>query len=166
MNGTTAANGVFYVETNVIVQSSPGSEASPWQATIIARDSINYSGSPSLKPYPTSDTELEGIMLMTGNDLKITGNVALTGQGGAILAHQQLILSGTITIDGYIFAGDGSPSWTGDPFPTSSSGTDLGGSHSMSGNPTIHYNCNQVNCTNEACSLPKVAIAAGSWTEF
>ena len=166
MSGTTAADGVFYVETGVVIQSSPGSEGSPWQATIIARDSINYSGSPALKPYPTSDTELQGIMLMTGNDLKITGNVALDGQGGAILAHQQLILSGTITIDGYIFAGDGSPTWTGDPFPTSSSGTDLGGSHSMSGNPTIHYNCNQVNCTNDACSIPKVAIVAGSWTEF
>jgi Tfp pilus assembly protein PilX len=166
MSGQTAADGVFYVETDVVVQSSPGSEASPWQATIIARDSINYSGSPALKPYPTSDTELQGIMLMTGNDLKITGSVALAGQGGAILAHQQLILSGTITIDGYIFAGDGSPSWTGDPFPTSSSGIDLGGSHSMSGNPTIHYNCNQVNCTNDACSIPKVAIVAGSWTEF
>jgi hypothetical protein len=166
MSGTTAADGVFYVETNVVVQSSPGSEATPWQATIIARDSIDYSGSPALKPYPTSDTELEGIMLMTGNDLKITGSVALEGQGGAILVHQQLILSGTITIDGYVFAGDGSPTWTGDPFPTSSSGTDLGGSHSMSGNPTIHYDCNQVNCTNDACSIPKVAIVAGSWTEF
>ncbi|MFB3062893.1 MAG: hypothetical protein ACE10C_16140, partial [Candidatus Binatia bacterium] len=121
---------------------------------------------PALKPYPTSDTELQGIMLMTGNDLKITGSVALAGQGGAILAHQQLILSGTITIDGYLFAGDGSPSWTGDPFPTSSSGTDLGGSHSMSGNPTIHYDCNQVECNNSACGLPAVKIAAGSWTEF
>jgi hypothetical protein len=105
-------------------------------------------------------------MLMTGNDLKITGSVALVGQGGAILVHQQLILSGTITIDGYVFAGDGSPTWTGDPFPIGSSGTDLGGSHSMSGNPTIHFDCNQVNCTNDACSVPKVTIVAGSWTEF
>ncbi len=166
MNGTTAADGVFYAETYVIVQSSPGSEASPWQATIVARDSINYSGSPSLKPYPTSDTQLQGIMLMTGNDLRISGSVALVGQGGAILAHQQLILTGTITIDGYIFAGDGSPSWTGDPFPTSSSGKDLGGTHSMSGNPTINYNCNQVVCNNSVCGLPSVKIAAGSWTEF
>ena len=166
LSGQTAADGVFYAETDVVVQSSPGTEASPWQATIIARDSINYSGSPALKPYPTSETELQGIMLMTGNDLKITGSVALAGQGGAILAHQQLILNGTITIDGYIFAGDGSPTWTGDPFPTSSSGTNLGGSHSMSGNLTVHYNCNQVNCTNDACSIPKVAIVAGSWIEF
>ncbi len=166
MSGTTAADGVFYVETGVVVQRSPGSDGSPWQATIIARDSIDYSGSPALKPYPTSDTELQGIMLMTGNDLQISGSVALAGQGGAILAHQQLILSGTITIDGYVFAGDGSPSWTGDPFPTSSSGTDLGGSHSMAGNPTIHYDCNQVMCTNSACGLPSVRIAAGSWTEF
>jgi len=166
LSGTTAADGVFYAETYIVIQSSPGTEASPLQATIIARDSINYSGSPALKPYPTSDTELQGIMLMTGNDLKITGSVALAGQGGAILVHQQLILSGTITIDGYVFAGDGSPSWTGDPFPIGSSGTDLGGSHSMSGNLTIHYDCNQVVCNNSACGLPSVKITAGSWTEF
>lgn len=166
VTGTTAANGVYYVETNVVVQSSPGDSSTPWQATIIARDSIDWSGSPSIKPYPTSDTELQGLMIVTGNDLKISGGVSLEGQGGAILVHQQLILSGNITIDGYVFAGDGLPTWTEDPFSNSSSGTDLGGSHSMSGNPTIHYDCNQVTCNNEACGVPKVTVTAGSWTEM
>ncbi|MEE8074920.1 MAG: pilus assembly PilX N-terminal domain-containing protein [Candidatus Binatia bacterium] len=166
LSGQTAADGVFYVETDVIIQSSPGTESTPWLGTIIARDSIKWSGSPVIKPYPTSDAQLLGIMLMTGNDLKISGNVSLDGQGGAILVHQQLILSGNITIDGYILAGDGTPTWTGDPFPIGSSGTDYGGTHSMSGNPTINYNCNQVVCNNSACGLPSVKIAAGSWTEF
>ncbi len=166
VSGQTADNGVFYAETDVVVQSSPGDASTPWLATIIARDSINYGGSPALKPYPTSDTELQGVMLMTGNDLKITGSVSLDGQGGAILAHQQLILSGTITIDGYIFAGDGLPTWTEDPFSIASSGTDLGGSHSMSGNLEIHYDCDQVVCNNSACSVPKVTVVAGSWTEL
>jgi len=162
----TTADGVFYAETAVYVSGNPGSAETPWQATIIARDSIEWSGNPDVKPYPTSDAQLQGIMMMTGNDLKISGNAGIDGQGGAVLVHQQLDISGEITVDGYILAGNGSPTWTGDPFSTSSSGTDLVGTHTMSGNPTIQYDCNQVVCTNSACGLPSVKIAAGSWTEF
>jgi len=158
----TAADGVFYAETAVYVSGNPGSAQTPWQATIITRDSIEWSGNPVVKPYPTSDTQLQGIMIMTGNDLKIGGNAGIDGQGGAILVHQQLDVSGAITLDGYILAGNGLPTWTEDPFSTSSSGTDLVSSHTMSGNPTIHYDCNQVVCTNSACGLPSVKIAAGA----
>ncbi len=166
VSGDTAADGVFYAETAVHVSGNPGSTATPWQATIIARDSIEWSGNPDVKPYPTSDAQLQGIMIMTGNDLKISGNAGINGQGGAVLVHQQLDVSGSLTLDGYFIAGNGSPTWTGDPFPTSSSGTDLVSTHTMSGNPIIHYDCNQVVCNNSACGLPTVKITAGSWTEF
>ncbi len=166
ISDNSAADGVFYVEDRVTISGNVGSPSTPWQATIIARDSIEWTGNPDVKPYPTSDAQLQGIMIMTGNDLKMSGGAGIDGQGGAVLVHQQLMVSGNITIDGYILAGNGLPTWTGDPFPTSSSGTDLVSTHSMSGNPTIHYDCNQVVCTNSACGLPSVKIAAGSWTEF
>ena len=166
ISGDSAADGVFYVEERVTISGNVGSPSTPWQATIIARDSIEWSGNPDVKPYPTSDAQLQGIMIMTGNDLKISGNAGIDGQGGAVLVHQQLDVSGSLTLDGYILAGNGSPTWTGDPFPTSSSGTDLVPNHTMSGNPIIHYDCNQVVCNNSACGLPSVKIMAGSWTEF
>ena len=162
----SAADGVFYVEQNVIISGNVGSPSIPWQATIIARDSIEWSGNPDVKPYPTSDAQLQGIMIMTGNDLKMSGNAGVDGQGGAVLVHQQIDISGNVNLDGYILAGNGAPTWTGDPFPTSSSGTDLVPSHTMSGNPTIDYDCNQVVCNNSACGLPSVKISSGSWTEF
>ena len=163
--GGSPQNGVFYAETSVAITGSPGSVASPWEATIIARDSIDWGGSPSVRPYPTADPQLQDILIVTGNDLKIGGNLGLSGQGGAVLVHQQIGFSGTVTIYGYVFAGNGTPTWSGDPFSSNTSGTNLVDSQSVSGNPTIIYDCGGIPCNNPACGIPKVEMVAGSWRE-
>ena len=162
---STAADGVFYVETSVKIQGSPGTDSQPWEATIIARDSIEWSSNAIIKPFGTTNVELKGITLVTGNDLKISGSAGIAGEGGAILVHQQFKMSGSSEVDGFIVVGDGKPTWAGDPFATSTSGDDLSSTNSMSGNPKITYDCQQVECDNAACGVPKVKISAGTWTE-
>ena len=84
ISSNVAADGVFYSESAVQVTGSPGTSILPWQATIIALDSITISGSPHIKPYPTTSTDLQNHLLLAGNDLKITGNVTANYAGGAL----------------------------------------------------------------------------------
>jgi hypothetical protein len=159
--GGTPADGVFYAEGKVEVASSPGSNASPWKVTIIARDDIKISGNPALQPYPTTSTGLQNTLLVTGNDLEISGNPDADNAVGAILVHQQVKLSGNPSISGFIISGDGNPTWTGDPFPPSvaSSGVTL---NEISGNVTLTYDCN-VGCSGPGCPPPRVVLL--TWRE-
>jgi hypothetical protein len=139
VSGSSAADGVFYSEGKVEISGSPGNSSFPWQATIIARDDIKISGHPHIKPYPTTSDDLKNHLLVTGNDLQISGPMTADYAGGAILVHQQLEISGDPKINGFVIAGDGQPTWSGDPFPpaVSSSGVSY---NEISGNPTITYN--------------------------
>ncbi|MBI4489697.1 MAG: pilus assembly PilX N-terminal domain-containing protein [Deltaproteobacteria bacterium] len=161
VSGNSTANGVFYSEGKVDVFGSPGSSSSPWQATIIARDDIRISGSLHIKPYlPTSD-DLKNHLLVTGNDLEISGNIGADYAAGAILVHQQFRISSSPKINGFIIAGDGQPTWTGDPFPPSvfPSGVMI---NEISGNPIITYN-SDFGCNGPGCPPPTVAML--TWLE-
>lgn len=168
VTGKSAANGVFYSESKVEISESPGSTASPWQATIIARDSIRISGNTHIQPYPTTSEDLQNHLLVTGNDLMIESNLHANYANGAILVHQQIEISGTPgELRGFIIAGDGQPTWNGDPFPLANSGTNFPGANpsptmnKISGNPSITYSCD-FGCLGPGCPPPKVGIA--SWT--
>lgn len=143
VSGNSAASGIFYGEGRVEVSGNPGSSSSPWQATIIARDSIKISGNPSIVPFANSPESLQNMLILTGNDLEISGNPLVTGTpggvwtGGGIFAHQQVKISGNPEITGFIIAGDGQPTWPGDPFPDGPPGVTI---NEVSGNPTITYN--------------------------
>jgi hypothetical protein len=158
VSGSSAANGIFYSEVKVEVSGSPGNASSPWLSTIIARDDIKISGSPDIKPYPTASNDLKNHLLVTGNDLEISGYLEANyaGGAGAILAHQQVKISGNPTINGFIIAGDGQPTWDGDPFPpsVSSSGVTV---NEISGNPTITYNAD-FDCLGPGCPPPTVLM--------
>ncbi|MBI2360363.1 MAG: pilus assembly PilX N-terminal domain-containing protein [Deltaproteobacteria bacterium] len=136
VTGNSAANGVFYAEGRVEIAGNPGSASSPWQATIVARDSVKISGNPEVVPYGSVGESLQNIFLLTGNDLEISGNPSLKGTGGGLFAHQQVKVSGNPYIKGFIMAGDGQPTWSGDPFPDSAAGVTM---NEVSGNPTIVY---------------------------
>lgn len=161
VSGNSAANGVFYSEGQTKISGSPGSTANPLQATIIARDSIEISGTPNIKPYPTSSDELKNHLLVTGNDLKISGNMKANYEKGAILVHQQFEISGNPEIAGFIISGDGLPTWTGDPFGPSQSNSGVTVNR-INGNPTITYACD-FGCTGPGCPPPTVGTA--SWAQ-
>ena len=137
VSGNSAVDGIFYAEGQVKVSGNPGSQTTPWQATIVARDTITFSGNPSIQPYPTTSWDLQNILLVTGNDLEISGNPTASGYEGALLAHQQVKINGNPVIDGFVLATDGMPSWSGDPFTDRSLGVTM---NEISGNPTITYN--------------------------
>lgn len=164
VSGSSAADGVFYAESPVVVSGSPGSVSTPWQATVIARDSISWSGNPVVKPYPTTEPQLQNIMVATGNDLTIGGNMGMSGQPGAILVHQQINFSGNPTIYGYTLVGNGEPTWAGDPFSTSTSGYNLSSVSSVSGNPTFYYDCGTPTCRHPSCGMAKASVLA--WQEI
>ncbi len=137
VSGNSASNGIFYTEGRAEVSGNPGSTSNPWQATIISRDSIKISGNPEIVPFSSLPESLENVLLVTGNDLEISGNPSVAGNGGGFFAHQQVKISGNPSIKGFVMAGDGQPTWTGDPFSASSPGVTM---NEVSGNPTITYN--------------------------
>lgn len=136
VSGNSAASGIFYAEGAVQISGNPGSPSSPWEATIVARDSVKISGNPEIVPFASSLEGLEHIFVLTGNDLEISGNPSVKGTGGGLFAHQQVKISGNPYIKGFVMAGDGNPTWSGDPFPNGSPGVTL---NEVSGNPTIVY---------------------------
>ena len=158
VTGNSAANGVFYAEGRVEIAGNPGSPSSPWQATIIARDSIKIAGNPEIVPYASVGESLQNILLLTGNDLEISGNPSVTGNGGGLFAHQQVKVSGNPYIKGFVMAGDGQPTWSGDPFPDGSPGVTM---NEVSGNPTIVYNA-EVGVS----LLPPAVIQIGWYQSF
>jgi len=137
VSGDSVVDGIFYAEGRVNVSGNPGSQTTPWQTTIVARDTITFSGNPSIQPYPTTSWELQNILLVTGNDLEISGMPTASGYEGALLAHQQVKINGNPVIDGFVLATDGMPSWSGDPFTDRSLGVTM---NEIPGNPTITYN--------------------------
>lgn len=57
--------------------------------------------------------------------------------GGGLFAHQQVKISGNPSIKGFVMAGDGQPTWTGDPFTDGAPEVTM---NEVSGNLTITYN--------------------------
>jgi hypothetical protein len=158
VGGSSAADGVFYSEGQIEIGGNPGSSSTPWQATLISRDSMKINGTPYIKPYPTSSTDLQNQLFITGNDLEISGNVEVMTanyEPAAILVHQQVKISGNPQRNGFIIAGDGKPTWTGDPFTNSSEGVPY---NEISGDPLLNYGCD-FTCTGPACLGSKFSMA-------
>lgn len=143
VSGTTAANGVFYSETTVAISGSPGTDIVPWQATIISRHHIEVSGSPRIKPYPTTSEDLKNHLFVTGEHLKIDegSNMKADYTGGAILVRGKVEIKGNPIINGFIIARD---------------------KGEIKGNMQITYKCD-TGCSGPGCPLP--ILTMGSSTE-
>ena len=106
-SGNTAYDGVYYAQfstpnTNgVTISGNPGSEATPWRATIISEGSIKVSGNPTMNPAVTG----QNIGLLAGKDLEISGNPS-NPFTGLYAAHEQIKLSGNPAITGVVLAED------------------------------------------------------------
>ena len=142
MTGSSAASGVFYSETGVDISGSPGTDASPWQATIISREKINVSGSPRVKPYGSTSEELKNHLFVAGDDLNIDGNVRADYAGGAVLVKKKFQIKGDTSINGFIIGRD-----NGD----------------LKENAKITYSCD-FGCSGPGCP-PGTTIATVSWVQ-
>ncbi|MBI4488587.1 MAG: pilus assembly PilX N-terminal domain-containing protein [Deltaproteobacteria bacterium] len=158
--GEYAANGIYYSETNIHISTSPGTKENPWEVTLIARDTIMFTNHPDMKPYPTTSNELKNHLLVTGNDLYLHGSPRMDYVPGAILVHQQFRISDQAKIKGFIIAGDGQPTWPGDPFPPSVSSSGIQ-TNEISGDPWITYN-GDFDCLGPGCPNPVKML---SWRE-
>lgn len=144
VTGTSAADGVFYSETEVEIPGSPGTDASPWQATIISQKKIDVDGSPRIKPYPSTSEALKNHLLVAGDHVTIDGSMRADYAGGAILAEKKIEIKGstnTTKINGFILALD-----------------DV----ELEGNAKITYNCD-FGCSGPGCPTPPIVTA--SWAQ-
>ena len=120
-NGETA--GTYYIEGDANISGNHGSNANPWQVTIIAEGSIEIGGNSDITP------DTPELLFVTDGDLKISGGLDtdLTVEG-AILVHEQIQLSGNPTLSGQIIVEDAVNIST------------LVTENTISGNATISYN--------------------------
>ncbi len=105
-------HGVYYAHRRSIkVSGNPGFAGSPWRVTLIAEaeqtgtgaggcrilahGDVDISGNPRLTGF------LEGLALMAGRDLKVSGNPTQS-LSGVMAAHEQFNLSGNPTLVGSV----------------------------------------------------------------
>lgn len=119
------ADGMFYVEGDFSTTGPPAG----WQTTIIAEGYINFGGNADVANYKdASDTaDIQNLFLVAGTDIEFSGNPSNTIQG-MMAAKEQLSISGSVTLEGFLIAAD---------VDTSES---LVTSNTISGSLTVTYN--------------------------
>lgn len=116
-------NGTFYVEGAATISGSPGTPEDPLDITVIAEGSIDISGNPNLTAHS------DELLFVTDGDLDMSGSPdTTTDVQGQVLVHEQVSLSGTVTIGGQLV------------IENATSEDPLVEYNSISGNVTIDYN--------------------------
>jgi len=94
---------MFYVEENFSTTGSPAG----WQTTIIAEGYINFGGNADIANYKdASDTvNIQNLFLVVGTDIEFSGNPSNTIQG-MMAAKEQVSISGTVSLEGFLLAAD------------------------------------------------------------
>jgi hypothetical protein len=141
--GTIIPAGTYWINANVALTGSPGSAASPLPLTLMARYSIDVSGSPYTVPHLTvTGTGMmpTGLSMLAGTDLQLTGNSTQTFNSLYYALHQ-VEIAGTPIINGQVLAANLAD--TGYP-PGNSNLVQLNaaGQMQISGTPTINFNGN------------------------
>ena len=102
-DSSTIANGMFYVEGDFSTTGSP----TGWQTTIIAEGYINFGGNADVANYKdANDTvDIQNLFLVAGTDIEFSGNPSNTIQG-MMAAKEQVSISGTVSLEGFLIAAD------------------------------------------------------------
>ncbi|MBT5472288.1 MAG: hypothetical protein HOK41_16915 [Nitrospina sp.] len=124
-SSSTITDGMFYVEGDFSTTGSPAG----WQTTIIAEGYINFGGNADIANYKdANDTaDIQNLFLVAGTDIEFSGNPSNTIQG-MMAAKEQLSISGTVTLEGFLIAADVDTS------------ENLVTSNTISGSLTVTYN--------------------------
>ena len=124
LNGNHASiiAGTYYVEGGVDISGNQGSTLDPLEVTIIAEGSIDVSGNVDLVPdYP-------GLLFVTDGDLEASGNFVANTTEGQMLVHEQVELTGNVTLAGQLLVED------------AANASNLVTANSISGNAMQAYN--------------------------
>ena len=110
-NGVTPPNGMYYVEGNVTISSNPGTSSVPWEVTLLAEGHIEVGGNPYFEDHKdTFDPPgVQNLFMVAGTDLKFNGN-ATHAIEGIMAAGEQISISGTPALEGFILAKDNASS--------------------------------------------------------
>ncbi|MEK9629850.1 MAG: hypothetical protein VW455_12630 [Nitrospinota bacterium] len=102
-SSSTITDGMFYVEGDFSTTGCPAG----WQTTIIAEGYINFGGNADVANYKdANDTaDIQNLFLVAGTDIEFSGNPSNTIQG-MMAAKDQLSISGTVSLEGFLVAAD------------------------------------------------------------
>ena len=95
--GSTGYDGTYYMEGDVEIVGGPGSEANPWRVSIISTGDIKIAGNPYMLP------DTPDLLFVAGRDIKI-GAAATQHYEGVMLAHEQIEIGGSPSINGAVIA--------------------------------------------------------------
>lgn len=136
-NGNELLNGTYYSTGSIAIGGSPGSVASPRQASFVAEGWIDISGDPNIVPALIVNGTTYNVI--AGTDLKIGGNPGVP-YAGVMYARDQIDFSGNPALNAQVMAANESDL----PFPNPAGINPVqrkaGGFMEISGNATINYN--------------------------
>ena len=99
-NNATMVPGTYYVEGRAGIKGNQGSLLNPLQVTVIAEGDIDVEGNTHLAPhYP-------GLLFVTDGDLAATDNFHADTVEGQMLVHEQVDLTGNVTLAGQVLVED------------------------------------------------------------
>ena len=122
LTGNSGTVGTYYVEGPATLSGNLGDAVTPFAMTVIAEDSIEVSGNPTLVP------DMPEVLFVTDGDLKLNGNLGIGGVEGAMLVHEQLMITGNPALMGQLIVEDAANNST------------LVTATTISGNPTLSFN--------------------------
>lgn len=129
MNGTDIDNGIYYVEGDINVLGTP----SPFQVTILADGYIDFGGNGDIVNYQGGPSpDIDQLFLVAGTDLEFSGTPSNQIEG-MLYAGEQMSISGTVDINGFIVSAD-----------TANVENLVSPESSISGSLSVTYNCNGV----------------------
>ena len=98
-------DGFYYVEGNAVISGSPGGT---WDLSLVADGYIEVSGNPNYSAYADAahPSEVQDLLFVAGNDLKINGNPGQV-MDGVMAAHMEVTVSGNPNYQGRIIAENG-----------------------------------------------------------
>jgi len=100
-----AFDGVYYFhEGSVSITSNPGSDADPWEVTLLIEPSgecpnliggdLDMSGTPRIQPYPGTNN----LLVLAGRDIQVSGTPGMF-MSGILAAHEQVYVIGNPTVE-------------------------------------------------------------------
>lgn len=98
--GANADNRTFYAETDLTVASNIGNPANPWNVTLLAEGSVEFTGN------STIEADTAGLLFVTDEDLRLAGGTDQVGAEAQSLIREQAWLGGNVSLLGELVIAD------------------------------------------------------------